>query len=333
MPHTRKDIKCSELRELYIRKHLSLFRIGGILGYSARTVEIRTKECKIQLRNPGPVPPKITDKTLKNLYLKKKLSSRKIAKIYGCAYSHIDSRIILLGVPRRNLATSHITTKRSNFSGNLEEKAYLIGFSIGDLRVRKIYKNSETILVDCGSTKPEQIKLIKILFQKYGRVWISKPKLNGKVQIESSLNKSFCFLLKKYNRFPTWIEANNTLKMFALAGFVDAEGSFFIENSRKHSIFSIGNYNQEILKQINEWLTGFGFKTRLFMGAKKGYRGKDGYTHNKDYWILSISKKSDLYLFTKKMLPYLRHKDRITKAREVLENINQRNTKYGFIGM
>jgi hypothetical protein len=52
---------------------------------------------------------------------------------------------------------------------------YLVGFALGDLRVRKIYQNSETIKVDCGSTKIEQINLIKNLFKKYGHVWISKP--------------------------------------------------------------------------------------------------------------------------------------------------------------
>ena len=333
MPHTRKDIDCSKLNKLYITRRFPLLKIGKLLGYSSRTIEIRAKECGIKLRKPGCTPPKISDETLKRLYLKKRLSSRKIATIYKCSYSYIDNRIKLLEIPRRNLSSAHTVTKRCNFSGDLQEKAYLIGFAIGDLRVRKMYKNSETILVDCGSTKAEQIKLIRRLFKKYGRIWISKPKQNNKTQIECGVNKSFSFLMKKYQTFPSWIEANSILRLSALAGFIDAEGSFYITKRGEQGHFSIGNYNQRILKQINSWIIKLGLKTRFFLGVKKGYKGKDGYLHNDDYWILSILRKKDLLLFTKKMFPYLKHKDRLLGARKILANIKERNEKYGFIGM
>lgn len=331
MPHTRKNIDCSQLKTLYLKRKLSLLKIGKILHYSSRTIEIKVKECKIPLRKPGNIPPNIGDRTLKRLYLQKRMSSRKIARIYKCAYSYIDTRIKLLNIPRRSLSSAHIITKRANFSGNMNEKAYLIGFKVGDLRARKMYKNSETILTDCGSTKPNQIKLIKNLFKRYGRVWISKPKPNHKIQIECSLNKSFSFLLKKYKMFPKWIEISNELRLHAMAGFIDAEGSFYI--SKGQGTFSLGNYNTAILKQIDSWLTALGLRTRFFMGVKKGYRGKDGYSHNQDYWILSIQKKRDLFLFIKITLPYLKHKDRISDAQRVLKNIEGRNLKYGFIGM
>src|SRR5688572_5396358 len=225
MPHTRKGIDCDNLKDLYLEKKLSLLKISKILGYSARTINIKATECKIPLRKPGTSPPTITDQTLKHLYLQKRMSSRKVAKIYKCAYSYIDTRIKLLNIPRRTLSSSHIVSKRVDFSGNLCEKAYLIGFRIGDLRVRKMYKNSETILIDCGSTKPEQIKLIKKLFSKYGRIWISKPKQDNRVQIECGLNNSFSFLLNKPNRFPEWTLQKKDLAISIIAGFIDAEGS------------------------------------------------------------------------------------------------------------
>jgi len=333
MPHTRNAISCGELGNLYLNENLSLFKIGKKLGYSSRTIEIRAKECEIKLRNPGPPAPKINDNNLKYLYLKKRMSSRKIAKLYSCAYSTVDARVRKLGLPIRTLAAAHIITKRLNFSGNLKEKAYLIGFRIGDLRVRKMYKNSETILVDCGSTKIEQIRLIKKLFWKYGRVWISESKPTGKIQIECGLNKFFIFLLKKHEKFPNWISRKKSSLLSAIAGFADAEGSFFVDKSQKYSNFSIGNYNLNILKQIKLWLIKFRYTPRLFMGVKKGYTGKEGYSHNNNYWILSIYRKKDLYLFTKKVLPYLKHKDKIVSARKVIRNIINRNEKYGFIGM
>lgn len=333
MLHTRKSISCAQLKDLYLEKGLSFLKIGSILGFSARTIEIRALECRIKLRKPGVPGPNISDKKISFLYLRKRLSSRKIAGMYHCAYSHIDNKIKKLGLPTRTLSSAHIKSKRVDFSNNLQEKAYLIGFRIGDLRVRKMYKNSETIMVDCGSTKDEQIKLIKRLFEKYGRVWISKPQTGGKKQIECSLNESFTFLLKKYSKFPTWVTTSKTLKLSAIAGFIDAEGSFFVGKQKKYSGFSVGNYNTIILRQIKRWLVDLGFKPRFYMGVKKGYTGKDGYSHNNDYWAVSICRKKDLLLFTQKMIPYLKHKDRIKSALAVLKNIKERNGKYGFIGM
>lgn len=332
MPHTRKDIKCRQLRKLYLDDKLSLIKIGKKLGFSARTIQIKCGECKIKLRKPGIIPPKISDSKIKSLYIKKRMSSRKIAKIYKCAYSYIDSRIKQLKIPRRNLSTSHITTKRNDFSGDLKEKSYLIGFRIGDLRVRKMYKNSETILVDCASTKPKQIKLIKNLFKKYGRVWISKPKQNNKVQIECGLNNSFTFLLEKFDTFPEWTLKNQNLSLSILAGFIEAEGSFYVGKDNQGG-FSVGNYNKAILTQTSNLLNKNGLRSRLFLGVKKGYTGRDGYVHSADYWILSISRKKDLYNFIKKILPFLRHEDKIKSANKVLKNITERNIKYGFIGM
>lgn len=319
MPHTRKNIDCIKLKDLYLKRKLSLLKIGNILGYSSRTIEIKTKECKIPLRKPGIIPPNISDKTLKRLYVQKRMSSRKIARIYKCAYSYIDKRIKLLKIPRRNLASAHIISKRVNFSEDQNEKAYLIGFRIGDLRVRKMYKNSESILIDCGSTKSEQIKLIKRLFRRYGRVWVGKSKKSGKTQIEIGVNETFSFLLPKFLTFPSW--TMNSWKAFLniLAGFIDAEGSFFL--SRNRGFFSLGNYNKEILEQVNLKLHAHNFQTRLFMGAKKGYTGKDGYSHNQDYWILTISRKLDLSRFIKLIRPFLRHKDRINKMEIVFKNI------------
>lgn len=333
MHHTRKYVKCDQLEDLYLNKNLSLLEIGNLLGFSSRTIQIKAHECKIKLRNAGPSKPKISDKKLICLYLQKRLSSRKIAKQYGCAYSYIDARIKRLNIPRRTLSSSHIVSKRINFSENLTEKAYLIGFRIGDLRVRKMYKNSETILVDCGSTKIEQIKLIKRLFEKYGRVWISKPKSKGRIQIECSLNSSFTFLLLKYSKFPSWTFKNKNLFLNILAGFIDAEGSFFISSNRKAAYFSIGNYNSDILKQIGIELAHKGFHTRYFKGVAKGYKGKDGYSHNRDYWILNINRKVDLHKFAETILPFLKHKDKIKAAKKVIANLDIRNEKFGFKGI
>lgn len=271
----------------------------------------------------------IDQETLKQLYTNNGLSSRKIAKIYKCAYSTVDRKIRGYGFPIKTLAAAHITSKRNSFDGSLEDKAYLIGFRIGDLRVRKMYKNSETILIDCGSTHPEQISLIKSLFSKYGRVWISNPTQMGKIQIECGVNISFSFLLEKFSRFPSWTLKSRRIFLSILGGFIDAEGSFYVNGDNKSAAFSIGNYNTKILSQIKTKLVKLGFHPRLFMGVKKGYTGKDGYSHRKNFWILSVYRKLDVLTFASIILPYLRHREKISDARKVIKNIELRNKLYG----
>lgn len=330
---TRTVIKKAVLEDLYIQKHLNLVEIGKLLGFCGRTIQILMHEHKIPLRPAGNVGPEIKSRDLEKLYLIQGLSSRKIAKIYKCAYSYVDSKTRKYGFPIKTLAGAHIKTNRKTFSGDLRDKAYLVGFRIGDLRVRKMYKNSETICIDCASTKPKQIELIRDLFEKYGHIWISKPTKLGKIQIEAHLDLSFSFLLPKFKEFPLWAIKHREAFLHILAGFIDAEGCFYI-NNRNQAGFSVGNYNKVILDQINNYLIKqYGYKTRLILGVRKGYTGKDGYPHRADYWMLSITKKKDLQSFTNLIMSYLKHEDRINCARKALNNIDERNLKYGFIGM
>lgn len=268
--------------------------------------------------------------SLRQLYLLEGKSSRKIAKIFGCAYSTIDNKIRKYGFPIKTLAASHIKSFRAPFSGNLAEKAYLIGFRIGDLRVRKFYKNSETLKIDCGSTRMDQIDHIKSLFEPYGKIWISKPSKENKTQIECSVDFSFDFLLEKYSVFPDFIAKKKNLFMSALAGFIDAEGHFGVSSDNKKAVFSLGNYNLPLLKQISSYLSFI--RHKLILGVKKGYKGKDGYVHRGDYWMLVINRKWDLYKFVELIKPYLLYDRKIADTERVLINIRERNDKFGKIG-
>ncbi len=329
MTRKRFDIDLETLVDMYWGKGLSLLEIGNRLGCASRTIDIRMHELNVPLRPSGIPGPEISKKTLRRLYINTGLSSRKIAKMYKCAYSTIDRKIRGYGFPIKTLAAAHITSKRRPFDGTLEDKAYLIGFRTGDLRVRKMYKRSETLLIDCASTHQAQIDLISSLFKKYGRIWTSLPTKSGKVQVECGVDLSFSFLLPKLSKFPQWTFRTNPLFLSVLAGFVDAEGCFYVNKNRKIAGFSIGNYNTQILKQVELKLTRFGFHPRLFMGVKKGYTGKDGYSHREDYWILSLYRKIDALDFSSKILPYLKHREKIDDARNVIRNIKLRNKLYG----
>lgn len=316
------------LFHLYHRRRLNTLEIARIVGLSQRTTQIRMKECGIELRQVGANKVVIDDDVLRDLYSNQRLSSRVIAKKFGCAYSTIDRKIRDLGVPLRNLAEAHIKTTRREYNGGVEMQAYLVGFRIGDLRVRKMYKHSETILIDCASTRIDQIEHIKKLFDGYGRIWIGKPNKKGAIQIEIGCNKSFSFLLDKPDVFPKWIEESRELRWFALAGFIDAEGCFYVGKKEK-ACFSLGNYNTAILRQIQGWINDEGIYSRLYMGRKKGYVDKDGYIGNQDYWMLTMNRKADLYRFTQKCLIYMKYTRKISDANRVTHNIVYRNMKFG----
>ena len=118
-----------------------------------------------------------------------------------------------------------------------------------------------------------------------------------------------------------------------MAGFIDADGSFFVLKNKKQARFALGNYNLSLLKQIKKKIDTIGFHNRLFLGKEKGYVGNDGYISKGDYWTFSIHRKSDLYGFTQLITPFLRYPRKIDDANRVINNIDYRNRKYGFINM
>ena len=136
----------------------------------------------------------ITKKFLEDVYLKQRLSTWAIEKKFGIPRSRIYTHLKRHGVPIRSIAQSHIRYARSDFSGNLCEKAYLLGFAIGDLRVRNHNGlKSETISIGCSSTKIAQINLIQDLFSKYGRVWKGSPGSAVRLTLKRLLTRAFLF--------------------------------------------------------------------------------------------------------------------------------------------
>lgn len=323
------SIPKKRLNYLYKNKKLTTYEIAKNYNCCQATVWKRLKRYSIQSLPNGRRSFVISRSKLKALYIRKKLSSRKIAELYQCAYSTIDNNIKKHGFPTRNIAEAHIVYPRENFSGNKIEKAYLIGFTIGDLRVRKKGENSETINIDCGSTKKAQINLIFRLFKPYGRVWISKPNKRGVIQIECFLDKSFNFLLKKRTTVEQWLFKNKKYFLSFLAGFTDAEGSIFI--SKNKAAISWGNYNYKLLKQIHGRLKQFNVKTgNIICDYLKGYQGKDGYKRKADYYHFICSAKESLQQLLHMLKPFLKHADKKKASEMALNNIKVRNKSHSF---
>jgi DNA-binding CsgD family transcriptional regulator len=322
-----------ELKKLYQEKKLTTYEIARIFNCSQSTVWKCLHEFGIKPRYPWNAV-KLSKKELESLYFKKGLSTWEIEKRMGIPRSTVHRKLIEFGFKLRTRAQSHIIYLRRDFNGSKVDKAYLIGFALGDLRVRKIYPNSETIFVDCGSTKKAQIDLIVRLFKPYGRVWISQSNKKGKRHIQCALNDSFDFLMKKRTLIDRWILKNKNYFAAFLAGLTDAEGSIFISKLNQ-ATYSLGNYNYRLLYQIRNYLIKLGIKCPPIIKSRthEGYVTKEGYMNKHPYWLLRITRKFYLLKLLDLITPYLKHSDKIKRAKKARENIRTRNKKFRNINM
>jgi len=318
-----KRVKISRelLRHLYEKEKLGTFQIAKKIGCCQATVWKKLKYYGIKSRLPGVERVNISKKQLENLYINKKLSTWQIEKKLGISRGTIYRKLKEFDISTRDRAISHIIYPRKNFSGDPTEKAYLTGFRIGDLGVRKIYPNSRTICVASGSTMKEQIDLIKNLFEKYGKIWVKRTKSN-KINIYVNLNESFDFLLSK--DFPEWIEKNKQFFFSFLAGFSDAEGS--ISKNNKIDYYSLGNYNNKLLFKIYRNLNNFGIKCKKpTHDNRKGKANSQGYKYRSNYWSIRIYSKKDLLSLLLELKPYIKHKNKVKALNTAVLNIQLRN--------
>ncbi len=265
----------------------------------------------------------LTKDFLAKAYCEDGLSTWAIESKYGYSRSAVYSAIKKFGLPLRNIAQSHVRYPRSNFSGNEIEKAYLIGFAEGDLRVRYHGKEaSETISIACGSTKLAQIELISDLFSKYGRVWIGKPNERGVVNIEAFVNKTFAFLEPEQRVYEGCSKSKEIFFAF-LAGFTDAEGSFFISKNKAHVAW--GNEDKDILNFIAHGLRAHGIiPSNLFCDRRAGKVSSTGYRFNKDYCHIQCVRKESVRDLVRQLEPYLRHSDKKIAVFKIKRNLMSR---------
>jgi len=272
-------------------------------------------------------PIRISKEKLEYLYHTRGLSLAKIAKILHCSEGGIERKIKNLGIKTRSISNRACKHKKKDFNGSLIEKAYMIGFRLGDLNVSQ---KKNVIVVRCSTTKRAQASLIKNLFSPYGGVSITKAK-RGTIEINVYLNNSFKFLLPKEDRIPSWIIKNKKFFLAFFAGYADAEGSIMSNklsrgNKAASSTIEIQSYDKVILYQSWSKLKSIGVACpgpRISKPA--GYVGRNGIKHNGDCWRLSINKKTSLWKLLHFMEPYIRHRQKKKALEGVKKNIILRN--------
>jgi hypothetical protein len=274
----------------------------------------------------------INREIIEELYYDQGLSQGQIAAKLGCGLATVSRRMQEYGLETRSFAEAGMVYPKCDFSGDATEKAYLIGFRVGDLRVSMVKKGgqSETIRVECSSTRTEQIELIKGLFEAYGHVWIGRPrgKDDKRVDIVCHLNIGFSFLLPKEDRIAEWIEGCSKNMSAFVAGYIDAEGRIGLNKDKAECV--IDSYDKGILHQMYEWFLMQDIQCPAPRVVKKqGSTEPSGSTYRQDLWRLAVYRKRALLTLFDLIAPYLKHAKRKRDMNQAIENIRERNERYG----
>jgi hypothetical protein len=230
------------------------------------------------------------------------------------------------GLPRRNRVEATIVHPRCPFSGDPTEKAYLIGFRLGDLNVRMDLPTSKTIQVRCGTTVPAQVELIQGLFEPCGHVNTRKGSI-GETQVECHLDMSFNFLLPKEDRLPDWAQADDECFWAFLAGYMDAEGYIGLKKTRsgRSAILEIASCDVGILRDLLSGLRIRGITCPdLYLKTRSGTVDRRGTRNNRDFYILRVIRKASLDLLFRRVSPYFKHGNKQAAMADAWANIRER---------
>jgi len=321
-----------QLKNLYLKKKLSIRETSQKLHYCRETIKRELKRHQIPLRTKSEAfrigwrKKRIKKSILAYLYYKRRLTQEQIARKLNKSRVHINRLMKEYGLKTRKKSEFMTRYQKSNFSGNLEEKAYLIGFRKGDLGI-ELSPSKKLISVGCTSTKTAQLKLFKNLFKNYGHIWISKRRKDGNRVFMTRLNQTFNFLLSKQDNIPKWIRENNNYFISFLAGYTDAEGCIHIAKDNV-ARFTLASYDKNILKQIYIQLLKMNIECRpprIFV--RKGYKKLDGCEYRRDEWYFSVSKKSSLLPLLQFLKTKLKHQKRLKDLKKAEKNIIERNQR------
>jgi hypothetical protein len=264
---------------------------------------------------------KVNREQLLYWYNEERKSLRDIALLLGIDYRSLIYWMKKFDISRRCLSEALTKTWRADFSGNLDEKAYLIGFRLGDLHVSKTKPgNSATIRVLCASSKFEQIELIRQLFEPYGYVKIT-PMINGLTNISCYLNMTFDFLLPKQDKIEEWIVSDKKFGIAFFAGYIDAEGCFGIDSNGSGNL-KVESYDVGILFQLYEILK----QLDVICPPPNLIKKKDSAKQklNKDLWRLGVYRKTSIDRLCFLLEPYLRHTKRRQDMMITWQNVRDR---------
>jgi len=274
--------------------------------------------------------PKINDSVaynvLYNLYVLKKFPQSKIGKLFDVQYDTVTRWLKRLKIKIRErtdiVSEALITYKRTPFSQDNNEKAYLLGLRYGDISAQK---HGRHIRVSVGTNHPSLLYLFKSSFEKYSKVNFY-PKYNKLTKlyywsVYVDLDNTFNFLLHKNKNLPNWIMNDEKCFYAFLSGYFDCEGCLSIcyspKNKRRGVTWVIKSTDNNILKSIVIKLNFHGYHFQLPRLAKKAgsnrkENNKDqGFPYRKNYWVIQTCIKSQIMDISHKI--NLKHEEKKAK--------------------
>ena len=316
------SINKKTLIKLYIKRRLSLAKTAKILKVSKNKVWYWMIKHNIPRRGMSEAKRKynIAKNTLIKLYIEKKMSSPEIARELGVkSYDTVLNYLKRYDIQRRT--QSEIKTKfpKKSFSGNLNEKAYMLGLRAGDISAKR---NHSLVRVHSGTTHLSQVKMFKGIFGKYGHIHIYTVHYSyPEWRMDCDLNKSFEFLLRKPTEIPNWILERKNIFYSFLAGYMDCEGSWDIRKSNRNNVrisFRIRTSDKKILLQLKKKMKDLGCTPIFHLEKRKGKKTNLG-RYNKDFFALLVLKYTDVKRLAKILLPLSNHLEKIRKMGLILE--------------
>lgn len=303
------DLPENLAREWYTEQQLSIAAIAQRLGCSETAVRNKLAQYGIKRRMPwAHNAVKLSKDELHQLYEEEGFTLEAIAEAYDCSAATVSRKMSKLGIQARPPWRTRYP--RHSFSGDPLEKAYLVGFRLGDLTVRQAELSIEVITTTICQ---EQIELMHELFDCYGHVYEHR-KPDGRVFMQVRLNKTFGFLLPKKDCVPDWVLASDEWFFAYLAGYIDADGSIRIVGNHSARL-DIQSYDSGFQKDTWKQLTAQGFSlSEPTVVVAAGYINVVGIMRNKDTWGLNVHRRREVAKLLQRLIPHLKHRKRLRDA-------------------
>ena len=271
-----------DLQRLYVEQKLSAAKIAKVYGLryaSLKTAESTVlhhlKKNGIKRRDPAEHVRKVSEEMVDG-WVQRYQSGESLTQIAGgivspvSVFNHMKRR----GIRLRDKVEAQLKAvkkfEKFPFLGSEEERAYLLGFTRGDLGVAR---HGRAIRIKTSSTHPAMIELVLSLFAPYGptRVYPRFSKMVGyEWTVEGELDQSFEFLLSNKD-IPPAEGAVNEIVLSYLAGLFDTEGSLWLRKRRSFAPrLSFTNKDASMLDWVESRLTRLGLHCSRSLPDKKG---------------------------------------------------------------
>ena len=315
--------KKEELEQLYLTQRLSAMKISQLYGLkypnpkSGETMVLwYLKKFGIKRRDSAEHIRKVSEEMV-DQWVRRYVAGESLKQIAGdlvgsvTVFAHLKKR----GVQLRDKVDAQIeaVTKhpRNPFSGDADERAYLVGFRVGDLDV---VRHGRAVRVRTGTTHPKMAELFQQLFGRYGYVhaYARLAKWTGfEWNLEADLDGTFEFLLLGKSGVPPEFAAKPHLFYSFLAGFFDAEGSIYPHRKKWGTSFEIhiSNVNFQLLTSIFRCLQRMNYDPKLELQNQQPERL--GYHQLGTIWRIRLWRHKEVARFLME-LP-LKHGERTAK--------------------